>query len=215
MWGYLASGFSFPWIAKIFCRTFSGKSKWRILWSSSPWSWVIIKSSTNLLASGHPLRHLNQAKVRKPNVSKSKKLGEKSWRFFCFFFFIEDHFQMGNFNCTLAEVKEAKMFTFYLQKDFILPMANDQTFYVCVSQGNFAIRSLEVGMHVSIISFRCPYELLVWNCGHLQANRGCLCDWAPIRLQPCCDKYLFIKGSYTSQKKGNKSGSVHVCEFSY
>ena len=41
---------------------------------------------------------------------------------------------MGNFNCTPAEVKEAKMFTFYLWKDFILPVANDETFYVFVSQ---------------------------------------------------------------------------------
>lgn len=128
--------------------------------------------------------------------------------------FIQDHFQMGNFNCTPVEVKEAKMFTFYLWKRFYF--ACDQwpnILCFCLTKaewaGNFAIRSLEVGIHVSIISFRCPYELLVWNCGHLQADRRCLCDWANIRQQPCCDTIMFIYKGATNQC------SACVCEFSF
>ena len=124
--------------------------------------------------------------------------------------FIQDHFQMGNFNCTPVEVKEAKMFTFYFVKRFYFAYGQwPNILCFCFTKaewaGNFAICSLEVDIHVSIISFRCPYELLLLNCGHLQVNHRCLCDWAPIRQQPCCDTCLFIKGWYTSQKKGNKS----------
>ena len=112
--------------------------------------------------------------------------------------FIQDHFQMGNFNCTPAEVKEANMFTFYWWKDFFAYGQWPNILCFCFTKaewaGNFAIRSLNVGIHVSIISFRCPYKLLVWNCGHLQEKRRCLCDWVPIRQQPYCDTCLFIKG---------------------